>query len=233
VRIAGYVADEAFRERLARAASELFAELTVSVPAPAGSASADPSFMDLLRTRPDIAVVEPRPRLMELLRAEAGTSELRVLAVCRDTGEARRARAGGADDWVLLSTGAEELTERLRSLGCIQPVRSGGAAQHDAADHLRYEELLYDRFTGFPTLPVMIERGREMLERRGRITLLYIEFLRYSKLEEIYGWEKLDEVLQATANAVRDFYGRIETEGAMMVSHTGDDDFIFFADLPE
>ncbi|HEU4753207.1 MAG TPA: EAL domain-containing protein, partial [Armatimonadota bacterium] len=99
----------------------------------------------------------------------------------------------------------------------------------------RYEELLYDRYTGFPTLPVMLERGREMLERTGRITILYIEFQRYSKLEEIYGWQKLDEVLQTTANAVREFYDRQrgEQESLMMVSHTGDDDFIFFTDLRE
>ena len=56
--------------------------------------------------------------------------------------------------------------------------------------------------------------------------------MRYSKLEEIYGWEKLDEVLQTTASAVRDFYARYDgADSVMMVSHTGDDDFIFFADL--
>ena len=71
-----------------------------------------------------------------------------------------------------------------------------------------------------------------MLDRRGRITLLYIEFAVYSKLEEIYGWEKLEEVLQTTASAVRDFYVRYDgADSVMMVSHTGDDDFIFFADL--
>jgi EAL domain-containing protein (putative c-di-GMP-specific phosphodiesterase class I)/GGDEF domain-containing protein len=95
--------------------------------------------------------------------------------------------------------------------------------------------MLYDRYTGFPTLPVMLERGRDLLERRGRMTVLYIEFVRYSKLEEIYGWEKLDEVLQTTAGAVREFYDarRGGEENLLMVSHTGDDDFIFFTDLPD
>jgi predicted signal transduction protein with EAL and GGDEF domain len=101
------------------------------------------------------------------------------------------------------------------------------------AEHLQYEELLFDRFTGFPTLPVMLEGGRELLERTGSLTILYIEFVRYSKLEEIYGWQKLDEVLQSTANAVREFYDRQRGNGEnlLMVSHTGDDDFIFFTDL--
>jgi EAL domain-containing protein (putative c-di-GMP-specific phosphodiesterase class I) len=79
----------------------------------------------------------------------------------------------------------------------------------------------------------MMERGREMLERTGRMTILYIEFVRYSKLEEIYGWQKLDEVLQTTANAVREFYDMQhgKQENLLMVSHAGDDDFIFFTDL--
>jgi EAL domain-containing protein (putative c-di-GMP-specific phosphodiesterase class I)/GGDEF domain-containing protein len=233
VRIAGYVADEAFRERLREAAEEIGAELILSVPAPAGSSSADPPFLDVLRTRPDVAVLEPRARLMERLRSMTPRSSTVLLGACRDTAEARRAMLAGADDWILLTAPAAELAERIRTAVGAGSARAVGPPEADAADHLRYEELLYDRFTGFPTLSVMIERGREMLERRGRVTLLYIEFVRYSKLEEIYGWEKLDEVLQSTANAVRDFYGRFENEGAMMVAHTGDDDFIFFADLPE
>ena len=131
-----------------------------------------------------------------------------------------------------MSASEDEVAARFESACERNGRRARPLATREAADHLRYEELLYDRFTGFPTLPVMIERGREMLERRGRLTLLYIEFVRYSKLEEIYGWEKLDEVLQTTASAVRDFYARFEgADNVMMVSHTGDDDFIFFADL--
>ena len=35
--------------------------------------------------------------------------------------------------------------------------------------------------------------------------MLYFNFVRYSKIEEIYGWEKLDAVLETTASAVREF----------------------------
>jgi EAL domain-containing protein (putative c-di-GMP-specific phosphodiesterase class I)/GGDEF domain-containing protein len=233
VRIAGYVADETVRARLEEAAARLDAELVSSVPAPDGGASADGAFLAVLRSHPDVAVVQARRGLIARVRGESALRQVAVVAACRGAEEARTAVAEGADDWVLLSSGVEELAERVRTAReCRRPGAAPRAA-HDVAEHLRYEELLYDRFTGFPTLPVMIERGREMLESRGRLTLLYIEFVRYSKLEEIYGWEKLDEVLQSTANAVRDFYARFEGDGAMMVSHTGDDDFIFFADLPE
>lgn len=233
MRIVGYSADEAFRERLEAAARRLDAELTVVTPAEKGSAAHDEQFFSLLRTHPDAALVQFRRGLLERTRAEAATRAIALVVACRNETEARQAAREGAEEWVLTSASEEELAARFLSACERNGRRLRPLATREAADHLRYEELLYDRFTGFPTLPVMIERGREMLDRRGRLTLLYIEFVRYSKLEEIYGWEKLDEVLQTTATAVRDFYARYEgaDDSVMMVSHTGDDDFIFFADL--
>jgi EAL domain-containing protein (putative c-di-GMP-specific phosphodiesterase class I)/GGDEF domain-containing protein len=176
--------------------------------------------------------VQFRRGLLDHVRGEASTRGIALVIACRNEAEARHAAREGAEEWVLMSAGEEELAARIESACARNGRRTRPLATREAADHLRYEELLYDRFTGFPTLPVMIERGREMLDRRGRLTLLYIEFVRYSKLEEIYGWEKLDEVLQTTASAVRDFYARYDgADSVMMVSHTGDDDFIFFADL--
>ena len=56
----------------------------------------------------------------------------------------------------------------------------------------------------------------------------------YEKIEEIYGWQKLDDVLETTAGAVREFYGRetAPVENIMMVSHIADDDFILFTEVP-
>jgi EAL domain-containing protein (putative c-di-GMP-specific phosphodiesterase class I) len=56
----------------------------------------------------------------------------------------------------------------------------------------------------------------------------------YEKIEEIYGWQKLDDVLETTASAVRDFYSREHSsaENIMMVSHVADDDFILFTQIP-
>jgi EAL domain-containing protein (putative c-di-GMP-specific phosphodiesterase class I)/GGDEF domain-containing protein len=81
---------------------------------------------------------------------------------------------------------------------------------------------------------VMIERARELLERRGELTVLYIHFVWYEKIEEIYGWQKLDDVLETTAGAVRRFYAleHSRAENLMMVSHIADDDFILFTEVP-
>jgi EAL domain-containing protein (putative c-di-GMP-specific phosphodiesterase class I)/GGDEF domain-containing protein len=76
----------------------------------------------------------------------------------------------------------------------------------------------------------MIDRARELLERRDELTVLYIHFVWYEKIEEIYGWQKLDDVLQTTAGAVRQIYDRehADAESIVMVSHVADDDFILF-----
>ncbi|HEX6694471.1 MAG TPA: GGDEF domain-containing phosphodiesterase [Longimicrobiales bacterium] len=133
-----------------------------------------------------------------------------------------------ADEWVLPTTTPQEMAVRLRAVNERRTSRRRGGSE--GAELVRYEELLYDKLTGFPTLPVMIDRARELLERRDELTVLYIHFVWYEKIEEIYGWQKLDDVLQTTASAVRQIYDREHagTESIMMVSHIADDDFILF-----
>lgn len=189
---------------------------------------------DALRSHPDAVIIE-LALLDEVssLRDETKARGAALLLACSSQEEAMRAAQFEPDEWFIAPANAIEVAARVRSAILRLREGKGPMTVARAADYLRYEELLYDRFTGFPTLPVMMERGREMLDRTGRITVLYIEFVRYSKLEEIYGWQKLDEVLQTTANAVREFYDgqRGGEENLLMVSHAGDDDFIFFTDL--
>lgn len=234
MRIVGYAGDTALQEALAEAAGRLGAEL-VSINAGAGGLAANTDqLLPVLRTHPDTLVFEVKPDLLASVRSETRARDISLIAACNGVEDVRRAVRCGVDDWMLLPASTDEVHARLVALD--YHARAGGdQPAGEVADHMRYEELLYDRFTGFPTLPVMLERGRELLERRGRMTVLYIEFVRYSKLEEIYGWEKLDAVLQSTAAAVRDFYDTRTggEENLLMVSHTGDDDFIFFTDLPD
>jgi len=44
-----------------------------------------------------------------------------------------------------------------------------------------------------------IDSIRKSVQDRGEIVILYFNFDRYSKIEEVYGWEKLDSVLETTA----------------------------------
>ena len=236
MRIVALVRDTDLRAAVQSAAATIGAELCED--------ATDGNARLLSELRPgDVVLLEQRGGADEDAVTEPGAGgDLSAMrARVRGAGAALvLARAGGpadpeqlvlADEWVLLPTGAEELAARLVS------ARRRTAQHHvpdDAAELVRYEELLYDKLTGFPTLPVMIERARELLERRGELTVLYIHFVWYEKIEEIYGWQKLDDVLETTASALREFYARehAAAENIMMVSHVADDDFILFTQIP-
>ena len=235
MRILARVQDEDLGASLHAAAAELGATLRIIAEGEQG-ANGEDALTAGLRTHPDLLIAE-RSAIGELaeLRSASRTRGTALVLACATEAETREAVEADADEWVLLPTTAAELAGRIHS--AIRRSHRDERPEITArvAEHLRYEELLFDRFTGFPTLPVMLEHGREILERTGSLTVLYVEFVRYSKLEEIYGWQKLDEVLQTTARAVREFYDRQREgeESHLMVSHTGDDDFIFFTDLKE
>jgi EAL domain-containing protein (putative c-di-GMP-specific phosphodiesterase class I)/GGDEF domain-containing protein len=53
-----------------------------------------------------------------------------------------------------------------------------------------------------PTLGEVIEETRALIVERGEVTILYLSFGRFAKLEEVYGWEKLDAVLKTAGDAV-------------------------------
>ncbi len=179
----------------------------------------------------------PSDRCLDSAEKEADRVGAALLVACHDMDDCNAAALSRADEWVLLPSSEEELEARLGTARQRALARAATAAgrDDDVAAFLRYEELLHDRLTGFPTLPVMLEKAREILERRGELTILYIQFVWYEKIEEIYGWQKLDGVLESTAEGVEQFYRRHhpEADSQMMVSHIGDDDFILFTEHPK
>ena len=150
-----------------------------------------------------------------------------VLVGCADEAARRRAVELKAEEWFLLPASADEIAARTWS--AVARGAQLGAAAAQRIDHAEYEQMLHDSLTGLPTLPVAIERSRQLFKERGELVVLYFNFVRYSKIEEIYGWEKLDAVLETTASAVRDFLDDDDLGASrVMVSFTNDDDFIFF-----
>jgi EAL domain-containing protein (putative c-di-GMP-specific phosphodiesterase class I)/GGDEF domain-containing protein len=184
-----------------------------------------------------VALAEPGVRAVlittsdpSLLRASIEQARLRgvpVLVGCTDEAARRRAVELRAEEWFLLPATAEEIAARTWSA-----VARGTALDAENAmrvDQVEQEQMLHDSLTGLPTLPVAIEKSRQYFKERGELVILYFNFVRYSKIEEIYGWEKLDAVLETTASAVREFLDDDDLgDSRVMVSFTNDDDFIFF-----
>ena len=226
MRIAAVVRDEALRRAVQDAAKILDGEIIDSTPAIVEGTTAPPAA--------DVFVIEAGPEEdIERYRAQARRAGAGLVVACNNmviTAE----RLAQADDWVVMPVTGEELSKRI-SIAQQRVAGITNKRRSKDAELLRYEELLYDRLTCFTTLPVMIEQARELLEHRGELTVLYIHFVWYEKIEEIYGWQKLDDVLESTANAIREFYARehASAENIMMVSHIADDDFILFTQVPQ
>jgi len=71
---------------------------------------------------------------------------------------------------------------------------------HDViAKHPHLRRILFDPVTGLPTAPLLFPRIESLLEERGEISLLCLNVIKYSKIEEIYGWEVFDEVMREVA----------------------------------
>lgn len=227
MRVAVVVHDEGLRRVLAEVASRAHAEVDYGQPTPEGVA-------ELARTRPDVLLVEARPDLdLERLRETARAHDSALLLACHQPEDCPSASVADADDWFLLPVQPRELELRLHTARQRARAAALPNGTEDAARVVRYRELLYDRPTGLPTLPIMIGKARELIDTRGHLTILYIHFVWYSKVEEIYGWQRLDEVLETTAHAIREFFERERIDAEyLLVAHIADDDFILFVQLP-
>jgi EAL domain-containing protein (putative c-di-GMP-specific phosphodiesterase class I)/GGDEF domain-containing protein len=174
-----------------------------------------------------VIVTTEEPSILRDVVERAHARGVPVVVGCADDVARRRAVELRAEEWFRCPAPPEEIEQRIRSaLGRGAASRAESA---DRADRVEYEQMLYDALTGLPTLPVMIERSRALFKERGELVVLYLNFVRYTKIEEIYGWEKLDAVLETTAVAVREFLDDTAmSTSRLMVSFTNDDDFIFF-----
>ena len=76
-------------------------------------------------------------------------------------------------------------------------------------EHPEVRELLFDPVTGLPTTPLLFPRIKMLMEDRGEVSLLAVNIVRYSKIEEIYGWKIFDEVMREVARALDSITGTV------------------------
>lgn len=69
------------------------------------------------------------------------------------------------------------------------------------------KRLLFDPVTGLPTTPLLFPRIRALLEERGEVTVLCVNVVRYSRIEEIYGWQVFDQVMRHVADVLDEIAG--------------------------
>jgi EAL domain-containing protein (putative c-di-GMP-specific phosphodiesterase class I)/GGDEF domain-containing protein len=185
-----------------------------------------PSAIDAHASARAIVVSTDDPALLREIVERARVRRIPVVLAGENDVAYRRAIEFRVDDWYLAPATPVEIAWRIRS--ALARVAAQVSAYAHRIDRVEYEEMLYDPLTGMATLPVMLERTRGLIKDRGEVIIYYLNFVRYSKIEEIYGWEKLDQVLETTSAAVREFLDSHSLGTTrMMVGFANDDDFIF------
>jgi EAL domain-containing protein (putative c-di-GMP-specific phosphodiesterase class I)/DNA-binding response OmpR family regulator len=137
----------------------------------------------------------------------------------------------GADDYITKPFTRKKLLSTVRRL--LEEKRESPPAYLTAEnEEMRFKNLLFDAVTELPTVPVIIDALRDRLLDNRDMGVLYIDVEQYSHIEETYGWEVFDNLLQHTARTMRRMIGTVfTTEDFIAVNRTGGSDFYVFATL--
>ncbi len=96
-------------------------------------------------------------------------------------------------------------------------------------EYLRYRDILYDKVSGLPTVPLIIEMLRKLLDRNKSIGVIVIDLSKYGKFEKAYGWEKIDKIIQNLSNTITKISNEKEwKKNILSVNRARGDDIILF-----
>lgn len=66
------------------------------------------------------------------------------------------------------------------------------------------DELLFDPVTALPGLPIFVRQVQDALESRKEVGILTVNIARFSKLEDVYGWELFDGIVRGVAGCLKE-----------------------------
>ena len=102
------------------------------------------------------------------------------------------------------------------------------------AEWLKYKSNLFDKNTNLPTLPILIDDARKMVEEHGAIGLLLIDLGRQKNFEASYGWQIYDDVIREFAEILEESKNEVLSDKDLIaISHIRGDEFILFLNPPE
>jgi EAL domain-containing protein (putative c-di-GMP-specific phosphodiesterase class I) len=97
------------------------------------------------------------------------------------------------------------------------------------AEWLRYKSNLYDKNTNLPTLSIVFDDARKMLEEHGAIGLVLIEFGKQKNFEALYGWQMYDEVIRQFAQILEETKNELLNERDFIaILQVRGDEFVLF-----
>ena len=158
---------------------------------------------------PDVVLLDvmmPKRSGWEVCQALRGVQRTSHIAIVLVTGrgEVKDRLTGlqvGADDYLVKPFNRDEVLGRIRALlnrNVVEPA----PVQSDGRTAL--ETALMDRATGLPTLPVVIDRVKELLIEQSEIGIVFVDIEQFEAIEAEYGWAFFDEFLRRAGEAIVD-----------------------------
>ena len=137
----------------------------------------------------------------QALRAVQRTSHIGVILVT-GRGDVKDRLTGlqvGADDYLVKPFDRNEVVKRVKTvLNRSREVRRQAAQAGRSA----LESMLLDRATALPSLPIVLDRVKELLIEQGEIGVIFIDIEQFEALEAEYGWAFFDELLSHVGQVI-------------------------------
>ena len=130
----------------------------------------------------------------QALKAVQRTSRIGVILVT-GRGDVKDRLTGlqvGADDYLVKPFNRDEVMKRVRAV-----LERSREEHHEAAQAGRtaIEAMLVDRATSLPSLPLVLDRVKEMLIEQSEIGIVFVDIEQFESIEAEYGWAFFDELL--------------------------------------
>ena len=137
----------------------------------------------------------------QALKAVQRTSDIGVILVT-GRGDVKDRLTGlqvGADDYLVKPFDRNEVLKRVRNVLARAPEAKAEAAQ---AGRNALEAMLLDRATALPTLPIVLDRIKELMIEQGELGIVFIDIEQFEAIEAEYGWAFFDELLSNVGQIV-------------------------------
>ncbi|MDP9193325.1 MAG: EAL domain-containing protein [Acidobacteriota bacterium] len=129
----------------------------------------------------------------QALKAVQRTSRIGVILIT-GRGDVKDRLTGlqvGADDYLVKPFNRDEVVRRVRAV-----LARAQDEPHDAGrGRSAVEAMLVDRTTALPSLPLVLDRAKEMLIEQSEIGIVFVDIEQFESIEAEYGWAFFDELL--------------------------------------
>jgi len=138
----------------------------------------------------------------QALKAVQRTSQIAVVLIT-GRGDVKDRLTGlqlGADDYLVKPFDRDQVVKRVAAL--LDHHHEVAAKETETPAPRSAEALLIDRATGLPTVPMVLDRLKEILIEQGEVGIVYVDIEQFEAIEAEYGWAFFDEFVKRAGEVI-------------------------------